>query len=54
MLLEMDAAVAEGVAATGHTAGTLRINTLGMAARRSSHRGSAGFTAQTRMWCSTS
>jgi len=34
MILEMDAAVAEAVAATGHTAGTLRINTLGMAARK--------------------
>ena len=31
---EMDAAVAETVAATGRTAGTLRINTLGMAAKR--------------------
>jgi len=34
MILEMDAAVAEAVAATGHTAGTLRINTLGIAARK--------------------
>ena len=34
MILEMDAAVAEAVAATGHTAGTLRINTLGMAAKK--------------------
>jgi DNA-binding transcriptional LysR family regulator len=34
MMLEMDAAVAEAVAATGHTAGTLRINTLGMAAKK--------------------
>ena len=34
MILEMDAAVAEAVAATGRTAGTLRINTLGMAARK--------------------
>lgn len=34
MLLEMDAAVAEAVAATGRTAGTLRINTLGMAAKK--------------------
>jgi len=34
MLQEMDAAVAEAVAATGRTAGTLRINTLGMAARK--------------------
>jgi DNA-binding transcriptional LysR family regulator len=33
MILEMDAAVAEAVAATGRTAGTLRINTLGMAAK---------------------
>src|ERR1700758_2081648 len=31
---EMDAAVAEAVAATGHTAGTLRINTLGIAAKK--------------------
>ena len=34
MMQEMDAAVAEVVAATGRTAGTLRINTLGMAARK--------------------
>src|SRR5712672_4066913 len=34
MMQEMDAAVAEAVAATGHTAGTLRINTPGMAARK--------------------
>jgi DNA-binding transcriptional LysR family regulator len=34
MFLEMDAAVAEAVAATGQTAGTLRINTLGMAAKK--------------------
>jgi DNA-binding transcriptional LysR family regulator len=34
MILEMDAAVAEAVAATGRTAGTLRINTVGMAAKR--------------------
>jgi len=34
MILEMDAAVAEAVAATSRTAGTLRINTLGMAARK--------------------
>jgi DNA-binding transcriptional LysR family regulator len=33
MFLEMDAAVAEAVAATGRTAGTLRINTLGIAAK---------------------
>jgi DNA-binding transcriptional LysR family regulator len=33
MFLEMDAAVAEAVAATGQTAGTLRINTLGIAAK---------------------
>ena len=33
MLLEMEAAVTEAVAATGRTAGTLRINTLGMAAK---------------------
>src|SRR6267142_523037 len=32
MILEMDAAVAEAVAATSRIAGTLRINTLGMAA----------------------
>src|SRR5689334_19669417 len=31
---EMDAAVAEAVAATGRTAGVLRINTLGMAAKK--------------------
>jgi len=34
MILEMDAAVAEAAAATGRTAGTLRINTVGMAAKR--------------------
>jgi DNA-binding transcriptional LysR family regulator len=34
MILEMDAAVAEAVAATARTAGTLRINTLGMAAKK--------------------
>ena len=34
IMLEMDAAVAEAVAATGRTAGTLRINTLGMAAKK--------------------
>src|SRR6266403_1952490 len=34
MILEMDDAVAEAVAATGRTAGTLRINTLGMAAKK--------------------
>ena len=34
LILEMDAAVSEAVAATGRTAGTLRINTLGIAARR--------------------
>src|ERR1700757_3919897 len=34
MMLEMDAAVAEAVAATGRTAGTLRVNTLGMAAKK--------------------
>src|SRR6201987_5745175 len=33
MMQEMDAAVAEAVAATGRTAGTLRINTLSMAAK---------------------
>src|SRR6201981_2614282 len=33
IILEMDAAVAEAVASTGRTAGTLRINTLGMAAK---------------------
>jgi DNA-binding transcriptional LysR family regulator len=33
MLVEMEAAVVEAVAATGRTAGTLRINTLGMAAK---------------------
>lgn len=34
MIREMDAAVTEAVAATGRTAGTLRINTLGMAAKK--------------------
>src|SRR5258706_10004473 len=34
MILEMDAAVAEAIAATGRTGGTLRINTLGMAAKK--------------------
>jgi DNA-binding transcriptional LysR family regulator len=34
MILEMDAAVAEAVAAMGPVAGTLRINTLGMAAKK--------------------
>ena len=34
MIVEMSAAVAEAVAATGRTAGTLRINTLGMAAKK--------------------
>src|ERR1700680_4536611 len=34
MMHELDAAVAEAVAATRRTAGTLRINTLGMAAKR--------------------
>ena len=34
MMQEMDAAVAEAIAATGRMAGTLRINTLGMAARK--------------------
>src|SRR6266478_3282402 len=34
MMLEMDAAVAEAVAATGRAAGTLRINTLSMAAKK--------------------
>ncbi|HEY4213723.1 MAG TPA: LysR family transcriptional regulator [Steroidobacteraceae bacterium] len=34
MILEMDAAVAEAVADTARTAGTLRINTLGMAAKK--------------------
>jgi DNA-binding transcriptional LysR family regulator len=33
MILEMDAAVADAAAAKGRTAGTLRINTLGMAAK---------------------
>ena len=40
MILEMDAAVAEAVVTTGRTAGTLRINTLGMAAK--DHRAAAG------------
>jgi DNA-binding transcriptional LysR family regulator len=34
MISEMDIAVAEAVAGTGRTAGTLRINTLGMAAKK--------------------
>src|ERR1700741_73274 len=34
MMAEMDAAVAEAVAATGRAAGTLRINTVGMAAKK--------------------
>lgn len=34
MLLEMEAAVVEAVAASGRAAGTLRINTLGMAAKK--------------------
>ncbi len=34
MILEMDAAVAEAIASTGRTAGTLRVNTLGMAAKK--------------------
>lgn len=34
MMQEMDAAVAEAVATTGRTAGTLRINTLSMAAKK--------------------
>ena len=34
VMREMDAAVAEAVEATGRTAGTLRINTLGMAAQK--------------------
>jgi DNA-binding transcriptional LysR family regulator len=34
MILEMDVAVAEAVADTGRTAGTLRINSLGMAAKK--------------------
>jgi DNA-binding transcriptional LysR family regulator len=34
VIVEMDAAVADAVASTGRTAGTLRINTLGMAAKK--------------------
>ena len=34
VMQEMDAAVAEAVEATGRTAGTLRVNTLGMAAQK--------------------
>jgi DNA-binding transcriptional LysR family regulator len=34
MIQEMDAAVAEAIAGTGRTAGTLRINTLSMAAKK--------------------
>ena len=33
MIVELDASVAEAVASTGRTAGTLRVNTLGMAAK---------------------
>src|ERR1700741_70486 len=43
MMGEMDAAVAEAVAGTGRTAGTLRINTLGMAAKKLIAPGLAGF-----------
>ena len=34
MIQELDTAVAEAVATTGHVAGTLRVNTIGLAARR--------------------
>jgi len=34
LIADMDAAVTETIAATGRTAGTLRINTLGMAAKQ--------------------
>jgi DNA-binding transcriptional LysR family regulator len=34
MIMDLDAAVAEAVASTGRMAGTLRINTLGMAAKK--------------------
>ena len=34
MIQELDAAVADTVAATGRTAGTLRVNTIGMAAKK--------------------
>src|SRR5260221_12924003 len=34
IIRDMDAAVTEAVVATGRTAGTLRINTLGMAAKK--------------------
>src|SRR5258708_35775838 len=34
MMVEMDGGVGEAVAATGRAAGTLRINTLGMAAKK--------------------
>lgn len=34
LILEMDTAVAEAIAASGQTAGTLRINTLSMAAKK--------------------
>jgi DNA-binding transcriptional LysR family regulator len=34
IILEMDAAVAEAVASTGRTAGTLRVNTLGIGAKK--------------------
>jgi len=34
IILEMDAAVAEAIASTGRTAGTLRVNTLGIGAKK--------------------
>ena len=54
LLQEFDAAVAEVMATKGRVAGTLRINTLGMAARSSSRRGSVVSIATIRTSCSTS
>jgi DNA-binding transcriptional LysR family regulator len=48
MMRELDAAIAEAVAATGRAAGTLRINTPGMAAEQLIAPGSAGFTGPIR------
>ena len=40
MIVELDASVAEAVASTGRTAGTLRVNTLSMAVKND-HRSAA-------------
>ena len=53
VMREMDAAVAEAVEATGRTAGTLRINTLGMAAQSLSRPGWGGSIARIHRLCST-